>query len=170
LSYSFSSEKELVIKEGELGLTDFLLSEGYRGTALCSYIDTAQRWLQRIPNYIREIGELPEYRAVSALANHTRSPSQIPFTNLHTTAVALLVTAAEQIRLGTPLNPVHFFWDILIEEFGFPCLKRELIFKNPTQLPTLYRLPTILKDWRFNVDHIYEALVLMENSIVPLLS
>lgn len=42
---------------------------------------------------------------------------------------------------GTPLNPTHFFWDILIRDLGFPFIKRDLLQFNPAGVPTIV-------DWR----------------------
>lgn len=42
------------------------------------------------------------------------------------------------------LNPTHCGWDHLIEKYGVPLLKRDLIFQNPYQVP-LDRLEEILR-------------------------
>jgi hypothetical protein len=34
-----------------------------------------------------------------------------------------------------PLNPAHHLWRLLIERFGFPYLKTELVLRNPGRLP-----------------------------------
>lgn len=37
-----------------------------------------------------------------------------------------------------PVNPTHFFWDVLIKEMGFPFLKIELIRDNPSKIPFVF--------------------------------
>lgn len=34
-----------------------------------------------------------------------------------------------------PLNPTHHLWRVLVERFGFPFLKTELVLRNPGRLP-----------------------------------
>jgi hypothetical protein len=34
-----------------------------------------------------------------------------------------------------PLNPTHHLWRVLVERFGFPFLKTELVLRNPLDLP-----------------------------------
>jgi hypothetical protein len=36
-----------------------------------------------------------------------------------------------------PLNPTHHLWRVLIERFGFPFLKTELVRRNPNSLPSV---------------------------------
>lgn len=44
---------------------------------------------------------------------------------------------ARLIEDGVPLNATHFFWRDLIERHGYPFLKRELLEKNPMDIPDL---------------------------------
>lgn len=34
-----------------------------------------------------------------------------------------------------PLNPTHHLWRVLVEQFGFPFLKTELLLRNPNAIP-----------------------------------
>lgn len=34
-----------------------------------------------------------------------------------------------------PLNPTHHLWRVLVERFGFPFLKTELLLRNPNRIP-----------------------------------
>jgi len=43
-----------------------------------------------------------------------------------------------------PVNPTHFFWDILITEMGFPFIKIELLRDNPSQIPNIIKWQDIL--------------------------
>jgi hypothetical protein len=44
-----------------------------------------------------------------------------------------------------PLNPTHHLWRLLVEQFGFPFLKTELVLRNPGRLLGV-------EDWRELVD------------------
>jgi lipopolysaccharide biosynthesis protein len=44
-----------------------------------------------------------------------------------------------------PLNPTHHLWRVLVERFGFPFLKTELVLRNPGRLPGV-------EAWRELVD------------------
>ena len=41
----------------------------------------------------------------------------------------------ETLMAGVPLNPSHFFWEPLLRRHGYPFLKRELLTRNPFDVP-----------------------------------
>ncbi|MGG5821403.1 rhamnan synthesis F family protein [Falsiroseomonas sp. HW251] len=43
-----------------------------------------------------------------------------------------------------PLNPTHHLWRVLVEEFGFPYLKTELVLRNPGRLPGVEAWPEVV--------------------------
>ena len=43
-----------------------------------------------------------------------------------------------------PLNPTHHLWRVLVERFGFPYLKTELVLRNPGGLPGVERWPELV--------------------------
>jgi hypothetical protein len=43
-----------------------------------------------------------------------------------------------------PLNPTHHLWRVLIERFGFPFLKTELVRRNPGRLPGAEAWPELV--------------------------
>jgi hypothetical protein len=43
-----------------------------------------------------------------------------------------------------PLNPTHHLWRVLIERFGFPFLKTELVQRNPERLPGVDAWPALV--------------------------
>ena len=45
-----------------------------------------------------------------------------------------------------PLNPTHHLWRVLIERFGFPFLKTELVRRNPGRLPGVDAWPALVDD------------------------
>ena len=51
-----------------------------------------------------------------------------------------------------PLNPTHHLWRLLVERFGFPYLKTELLLRNPNGVPGI-------RDWPALVDPTMHALI-----------
>lgn len=49
-------------------------------------------------------------------------------------------------RAGKPLNPMHYFWEELLRDYGCPFLKRDLVRSNPAQLPHVARWSEVLRD------------------------
>jgi len=45
---------------------------------------------------------------------------------------------------GVPQNPSSIFWEPLIVDFGCPFLKREIITRNPEQIPFIWRWDEVL--------------------------
>ncbi len=45
-----------------------------------------------------------------------------------------------------PLNPTHHLWRVLIDRFGFPFLKTELVRRNPGRLPGVDAWPALVDD------------------------
>jgi hypothetical protein len=43
-----------------------------------------------------------------------------------------------------PLNPTHHLWRVLVERFGFPYLKTELVLRNPGGIAGVERWPELL--------------------------
>ena len=116
------SDREIVISRYELGLSSFLLAKGFNLAAAFEPSPTARR--RALCRAIR----LSFYR-----------PKLRPFLR-----VMLNLHHADK------LNPTHFLWEDLLDEFG--VLKRELFEKNPfhLDLQDLYhahgeRLASLLK-------------------------
>ncbi len=139
--YSFSSDKETVIEEGELTLTARMLAEGFSIGCLHPYERVARAWMDGIDTVIHEIRALPDFCAklISAAAPTTHDPGSAYKDQLCNRVAEIFA----MVLNGTPVNPTHFFWDALIAD-GFPLIKRELVTVNPVQVPTLYRLGRIL--------------------------
>ena len=126
--YSFTSIKEDVITEGEIGLSRRLQQEGFTITALYAYQTVATAWTRRYLAIARQIAELPGLPIDSSGASFKKSLME---------RLDLLVNL---VLSGKPLNQSHFFWDTLVEEFDCPFIKRELIVANPCNVPTYYKL------------------------------
>jgi hypothetical protein len=123
--YSYSSDKDKVIKEGELALTPLLTSRGFSCEAVYPYEMLASKWLEKLPTIMQEMMNLPEN---SVHWDKTTRPPEVEY----------LVNLGRHIRRGEPVNPTHYFWDVLLE-LGCPFIKRELLLKNPGNNPLLYR-------------------------------
>jgi hypothetical protein len=141
--YSYSNEKDKVIRDGELALTPQLQQKGFQCDALYRYEDLAKSWLDRLPAYIAAVTQLPENAEGVAKG---ASSAEVEYLN----------NLGRHIRRGDPVNPTHYFWDILIE-LGCPFLKRELLFKNPINHPLLYRAPEIIRNSGYPIELVRNA-------------
>jgi hypothetical protein len=131
---SFSSDKETVIKEGELALTARIAGDGFRIACLTPYEQVAQRWLDSLDRIVGEIRSLPSV------------PSRTGNDAYKTGLLERLDQIVALVIDGTPVNPGHFFWDALIESCDCRLLKRELVILNPCRVPTHYRLGALLTE------------------------
>lgn len=114
--------RTLVVRLGEIRLTQYLVRDGLTTGVLCPYHAVAEKARELILPRINgddEAGLLP---------------SEIQY----------LQWLAEQISKGTDLNPMHPFWDVLIVEFACPFIKRGLLRSNPAGVPGLVDWPSLL--------------------------
>ncbi len=119
--YPFPDDRDLVIVFGEIGISQHALRAGAKLGVLCPYMECCEYWLQDFrDNYYTSMTEdKPQDAAWYAGVKN------------------LLVTAR-------PVNPQHFFWDTMIRHYGYPFLKRELLFSNPAGVRNLKDLPKIV--------------------------
>jgi lipopolysaccharide biosynthesis protein len=99
--------RNYVIRKGEIGLTQSLLPDGFRLGALVAYRDIAEDWLSR-------------WRT-----RHGATRSEKVFVEKLENALILM----------RPVNPTHYFWEALLEDYRVPLLKRDLLSKNPVSVP-----------------------------------
>ena len=130
--FSFSSDKETVIKEGELSLTARLVADGFTLACLHPYEQIAQKWLGSLDRIVGEIRALPKVSGPSGGDAYK------------TGLLERLDQIVSLVMDGTPVNPGHFFWDTLIESCDCRLIKRELVILNPCRVPTHYRLGPLL--------------------------
>ncbi|MFQ3574300.1 MAG: rhamnan synthesis F family protein [Thermodesulfovibrionales bacterium] len=64
-----------------------------------------------------------------------------------------------------PLNPSHFLWKPLIQDFGCPFLKVELMRDNPVRLPDLYDVEDVLQWSEYDPSLIINHLKRVKNNI-----
>lgn len=129
----YVNHREWVVKFGEVGLTQKLLRGGLRCRALFPYEELTRKFL-----------------------GGARTCEQAaPLSHAHLSFSAHM---AEAIEGGGPLNPTHHFWDLLIQELGFPFVKRDLLQRNPIRVPTVARWREIVARNGFDVELITDHL------------
>jgi hypothetical protein len=133
-NYSFGSDKQVAIKEGEIGISRFFLEHGFTVQALHAYQDVAGTWLKKVPHLARAIENLPNFDLGHIGSN---SGMERSYRGKMLEKLELIVS---HILGGVPMNPTHFFWDTLVADFGHPFLKRELLLVNPGEVPTYFQL------------------------------
>jgi len=128
--------RSLVIRNGEIRFTQVMLRAGMKTAVLCPYQAVASQALEKI------------------ITRLTARNARIP-----TRERQHLRTLADHIAAGSSLNPMHSFWDILITEFSCPFLKKDLLRRNPTAIPNLYRWEqVILNHTQYDVEKIKQDL------------
>ncbi len=132
----YVQSKSWVIRRYEVGLSRTLIRGGLRCAALFPYRQAAARISEAV-------------RASGALDGQTLG-------RRHREYLAALCNAVDR---GIPLNGSHYFWDYLIGEMGCPFLKRELLQKNPAQVPFVHCWDQLIgRTSRYNPDLILRHL------------
>ena len=142
-AYSYSDDKAQVVREGEIALTSTLLRAGLSCAALYPYEKLTSSWLSKLPSYLAEVEALPEN---ARLHPDGRRSDEFEY----------LLNLARHIRRGDPVNPSHAFWDILLD-MKCPFIKRDLLFKNPTGHPLLYRAAAAIEATGYPLDLIRQS-------------
>ena len=125
--------RNLVIRYGEIRLTQHLLRSGMTVAVLCPYEAVSGKALELILARISgdAIGLLPSEKKY-------------------------LEELAEAISRGSKLNPTHPFWDVLIVEYGCPFIKRNLLRSNPQGIRGIIDWPLMIgeyTDYDINLIH-----------------
>jgi len=142
--------KSGVIERLEIELSQFFLARGYRLTAAFPYYLLVDRFMKLLSETERTgaYADKSEQQAMEGLRTH--------------------------IALGGVVNPTHFFWKVLINEFKYPFIKGELVSRNPVSIYGAYHwYSTISETTSYNVDMISEHLKQFERrrwfDIIPLI-
>lgn len=155
--YPFPPDKKSVIGQGELSLTKVLFSAGFDYSVCFPYETLVDKWFQQLPRVRREIRQLEGYTKLQI----GRGPAH--------TLMESLDRIVGVLCSGQPVNPTHFFWDVLIKDYKFPFIKREFLFHNPAQVPTYYRCKEVVMNCNRNVwDDILGAHRVYGGSKLPL--
>jgi lipopolysaccharide biosynthesis protein len=117
----YLNSRRFIINWYEVGFTQEMLRAQFRCAALFPYRRAAE--------------------AISAAALN----GHLGMEALTTERRVYLQGLFQAVERGTPLNATHSFWDYLIGELGCPFLKRDLLIKNPMQIPFLTQWQTLLR-------------------------
>jgi lipopolysaccharide biosynthesis protein len=107
----FVSLRGWVIHQAEVGLTQKLVAKGVMVRSLCPYEHVTRKFWEIL-------------RDTRALTRDDVRPE-------HRVHLQNLLNAVEA---GIPLNPTHFFWEILIGHLRYPFIKRDLLEHNPAAI------------------------------------
>jgi lipopolysaccharide biosynthesis protein len=121
--YVHVPSKSWVIRKHEIGMASEMRKAGLRSQAVFPYREL-------LSDFFTRMGDASILEADRLLPSHRKFLKRI----------------YEHVELGAPLNVTHFFWDRLISHFGFPFIKREILQKNPSALPSLYLWEKLLND------------------------
>lgn len=145
------NEKEDVIHYGEVGLTQSLLGAGFRVAVQYPYNVVAQKWMSGLRRYFDESFVVPREFA-SSLGNALgvsnglwRGQDFLSMPQFHN-RLTFWLNIASYVLEGRPVNPGHFFWDVLIKDFRCPFLKIELLRDNPSQIANLYTWRDLVRE------------------------
>ncbi|MBR0678964.1 hypothetical protein GXW74_00545 [Roseomonas eburnea] len=122
--YSVTASKRRTIRRGEVRLSGWMRRRGHAVAAWCGYEAIERAALLRVAARRRLRALLPVvFRGI---------PEDSPV------ETAMMGRALRRL----PVNATHVFWRELVEEFGFPYLKSELLLRNPLGVSDL-------ADWRW---------------------
>ena len=130
--FEFPRLKADLVRLGEIGLSKYLLRNGFKIEARFSYEQVVQEFLSSLNSRsVEELTVESADRSIS-LPNSFENPK-----------VAWRRSIMESILSGRPLNLTHTFWDVLLD-MGMPFIKRDLLTSNPLGLPNLQKVGTLL--------------------------
>jgi lipopolysaccharide biosynthesis protein len=116
----YVNNKGWVIRNGEVKLSRVLSREKLRAKVLAPYWSIAKEMSDRLVGLDITQIEPERHRA-------------------------FLERLREHLVAGQPLNPVHYFWDVLILDYKCPFIKRELMKPNPSNVPYSWRWPEVIQ-------------------------
>lgn len=122
-TYKFPTVKSAIIQEGEVALTEFVLSEGHSVGACFPYESVVAEYLSTWSSRLNRLNDdalVTDLKNVNAAFEPWRRQFHFKL--------------RERLEDGIPVNPTHELWDTLLN-LGFPFLKRELLQSNPLKVP-----------------------------------
>lgn len=111
-----------VIRKYEIGLTRAMLKGGLRCSALFPYRAAAA--------------------ALSDAVTRRGLLDRKDISDYHRRYADKLFAAVER---GDTLNQTHYFWDYLVGEAGCPFIKRDLLLRNPVQVPYVVQWDAVIR-------------------------
>lgn len=135
----YVQSKRWIIEKYEIGLSRALIGDGLRCAALYPYRRVTEALaadVEAMPSATEEPAGMPESNARKRISLAQRRFAANMF---------------EAVERGVPLNSTHHLWNYLIAELGCPFLKRELLERNPANIPSVQRWESLLRQ-RFDYD------------------
>ena len=117
--FPYVDNKRWVIRNGEMRLGSVLARDGLRSQVLVPYWPVAKIAQERM-----------RQRDLKTLSGNART---------------FFDHIAFVLSRGRPINPMHYFWDIVITDYGCPFIKRELIQSNPAKIPNVDKWPDVIR-------------------------
>ncbi len=114
--FRHSANKQFVVRQYEIGLTQVMLRGGLRCRALFAYDRLA--------------------REVTAAAQ--RNPTFVD--SLY------LKRVSDAMAASVPINVTHFLWDYMIRRHGFPFIKRDLLMYNGQSVPQVHTWREVVQE------------------------
>ncbi|OGV76700.1 MAG: hypothetical protein A3K19_18105 [Lentisphaerae bacterium RIFOXYB12_FULL_65_16] len=122
----FVRDRYFVVSRYEMGLTQTAIRAGLPVAVLCPYGDAVKAGREKI--------EARYAKLVGAERYATRLPEAWYCKKVLTRCLD-----------GIPMDPMHFFWDALIDPLGCPFIKRELLSRNPMAVPNVNEWEPIVR-------------------------
>lgn len=158
--YAHPTDKDEIIAQGEIGITQALLAADLRPAAYCPYMEVAERWLLDLPRRVAESAEAPEARTNTKWEDELRA--ELHHRSRHHGIVA------NHLRTGQAMNPSHFFWDTLIRDFRFPFLKKDLLLRNPANIPSVGDVHALVETLtEFPLHELREVFLFSAGALAP---
>ncbi|HEY0328620.1 MAG TPA: rhamnan synthesis F family protein [Rhodopseudomonas sp.] len=111
----YVDNKWWVVLNGEVGLSQTLQQAGLRPAVLAPYWSVHAAMKSKLADLHEEATAQPNIRRFVA-----------------------------RIVGDQPVNPMQYFWDVLITDFGCPFIKKDLLSKNPAGIPFVEQWPAII--------------------------
>ena len=119
-----------VILKGEIELSQTLLRSGFRLAARVDYREASATWLE-------------EYRPHAGAAQSEQD----------------FVEAVENACITMrPLNPTHYFWEVLLKNYRVPLIKRDLLRANPVSISGIQRVLSTVAEQHGDISATLEHL------------
>ncbi|WP_158555163.1 rhamnan synthesis F family protein [Fulvimarina endophytica] len=143
-SYTFSDDRDEIIRAGEIGFSRFLLNGELKCGVHAPFEEISALWLSRLEERVNEAIALPE----GAMEHGSLDERQF----LHRRrghvdyAVDWYINKASNLREGYVVNPQHTFWRELLLDYQLPLIKKELLLHNPERAPILWSMAQVIED------------------------
>lgn len=124
-----SFNKTSMIQRGELGLARFFAANKIPMRALFPYDEIREKAVQ----------ENEYLETILACLPNLMDPSDLSYSVLGAEfKMSRFVRMRIKFKLlGVALNPTHFYWRVLINEFGYPFIKANLVVENEARIPDI---------------------------------